>query len=96
MKTLFFDPGFEKKGNFTFKYVVMLVVKVASRGYLEIKLVTVIEYAVEDGIEKNDSNKSCRRHEGLSFGNLDFGLDFEVDFGIDKSVKTRSAANPVS
>jgi len=43
--------------------------------------VTVTEYAVEDGIEKNDLNKSCRGHEGLSFGDLNFELDFEVDLG---------------
>jgi len=62
----------------------MSVVKVTSRGYLEVKLVTVTEYAMKDNIEKNDSNKSCRG-EGLSFGNIDFELDLEVDLDTDSA-----------
>jgi len=53
---------------------------------LEIKLVTITEFTVEDGIEKNDSNKSCRGHEGLSFfGDHDFELDLEVNLGINSA-----------
>jgi len=63
MKTPPFYLRFENVGNFTFRYIVMSVVKVTSRAHLEIKLVTVTEYAMEDGIEKIDSNKSCRGHE---------------------------------
>jgi len=55
----------KKMENFTFKYVIMSVVKVTSRGHLEVKLVTVTEYAVEDDIEKNDLNESCRSYEEL-------------------------------
>jgi len=43
-----------------FRYVVILLIKVTSRGHLEVKLVTVTEYTVEKGIEKNDWNKSYR------------------------------------
>jgi len=53
---------------------------VTSRCHLEVELVT--EYAVEDGIEKNDS-KSCRAHEGLSFDDLDFEL--EVNLGTNSA-----------
>jgi len=63
----------------------MSMIKMISRGHLEIKLVTVTEYAVADGIEKNDSNKSCRDYERLSFGDLDFKLDLKVDLGIDSA-----------
>jgi len=66
-----------------FRYVVMSVVKMISRSHLEVKLMTVTEYAVEDGIEKNDSYKSCRGHKELSFGDLNFELDLEVDLGTD-------------
>jgi len=55
---------------------------VISRDYLEVKLMTVTEYAVENGIKKNDSNKNYRGHEGLSF-DLNFELDLEVDLGTD-------------
>jgi len=40
----------KKTKNFTFKYVVMLVVKMTSRNHLDVKLVT--EYAVEDDTRK--------------------------------------------
>jgi len=73
----------KKAGNFTFRYIVMSVIKVTSKEHLEVKLVTVIEYAVKDGIKKNDSTKSCKSHEGLFFGDLDFKLDFQIDLGTD-------------
>jgi len=57
----------------------MSMVKMVSMDHLEVKLVTVTKYAVEDGIEKNDSNKSCRGHEELSFNDFDFELDFEIE-----------------
>jgi len=44
--------------NFTFRYVIMSVVKVTFSGHLEIKLVTVTEYAVKNSIKKNDSIKN--------------------------------------
>jgi len=50
---------------------------------LEVKLVIVTEYAVEDDIEKNDSNKSCTGHEGLSFSDFDFEFDLKVDLDTD-------------
>jgi len=46
--------------------------------------------------KKNDSNKSCRDHERLSFGDLDFELNLEVDLVQIQPTKTRSAANPAS
>jgi len=79
MKSPFLSPDLKKAGNFTFRYVVMSVIKMTSKGHLEIKLVTVIEYAVENSIEKNDSNKNCRDYEGLSFGDLDFQFDLGTD-----------------
>jgi len=82
------NPPFQPwiwKGREIFRYVVMLVVKVTSRDHLEVKLVTVTEYAVEDNIEKNDSNKSCRGYEGLSFSDLDFEFDLEIDLGTDSA-----------
>jgi len=46
---------------------------------LEVKLVIVTEYAVKDGTEKNDSNKSCKGHEGLSFDDLDLEVNLDID-----------------
>jgi len=43
--------------------------------------VTVTDAWRIDGIEKNDSYKSYRGHEGLSFGDLD--LELEVNLDID-------------
>jgi len=65
-----------------FRYVVISV-KVISRGHLEVKLVIAIECS--RGIEKNYSNESCRGHEGLFFGGLNFKLDLEVNLGIDSA-----------
>jgi len=40
---------------------------------------------LEDGIEKNDSNKNCRDHKGLSFRNFDFELNLEIDLGTNSA-----------
>jgi len=58
-------PGLKRAGYFTFRYIVCGQSDL-SRDHLGIKLVTVTKYAkykMEDGIEKNDSNKSRRGHE---------------------------------
>jgi len=66
-----------------FRFVVISEIKVNFKGRLEVKSVTVTKYVVEDDMEKNDSNKSCRGLKGLSFDNLDFKLDPKVDSGTD-------------
>jgi len=55
--------------------------------------VTVTEYAIEDGIEKNYSNKNYRDHEGLSFDDLDFELNLKVDLIQIQPAKARSVAD---
>jgi len=84
-----FDLRFE---NFTFRYVVISVVKITS-SHLEVKLVIVTEYAVEDCIEKNISNKNYRGHERL-FGDLDFEFDLEIDLNTDLARHDRQQTRP--
>jgi len=82
---IFFLLGFEKVKNFIFRFVVMSEVKVNSRNRLEVKSVTVTEYVVEDDMEKNNSVKSYRGYERLSFGDLDFELDLKTDLATDSA-----------
>jgi len=58
---------------------------VTSRGHFKVKLVTVAEYTVKDDIKKNDSNKSCKDHEGLFFDDFDFELDLEIDLSTNSA-----------
>jgi len=72
----------------------MSVVKLTSKDHLEVKLVTITEYAVKDSIEKNDSNKSCMSHEGLSLVSLTLNLTLKPIWV--QPAKAKLAANPAS
>jgi len=91
-------PDLKTTGNFTLRYFVMSVIKVTSKGLLEIKLMTVTEYAMKDSTEKMTRIKVVEIMKDYLLVNLSLNLALNLTsiWVQIQSIKARSIADSAS